>query len=250
VSDLYEAKLGQELGLKQPVGYTEQERRVIATHEAGHATVAHLVGTSQRLEVLSIIKRQGALGLLARADLEERFTRSRSELEGAVAISLAGMAAEELYFGESSTGPGGDLSHATGLVATMVGSLGMGASLMSFEAVSDGPVTQTNLVGRVMGDHDSKREAERILAEQKERARTVLGSNRDVLEGLRDALISRDELVGEEITAVIQEVLDRRGSNGPDTVIDLRAHEARVGDGLGQSEDPAARILDLDVDLD
>jgi ATP-dependent Zn protease len=242
VADLYEAKLGQELGLKQPVGYTEQERRVIATHEAGHATVAHLLGTTQRLEVLSIIKRQGALGLLARADMEERFTRTRSELESAVAISLAGMCAEELYFGESSTGPGGDLTHATGLVATMVGSLGMGASLLSFEAVSDGPVSHTNIVGRVMGDRDSKLEAERILAEQKERALGVLGSNRDVLEALRDALILRDELVGDEIIGVIQEVLDRRASNEHGPVLDLRAREER----LGQSVDPGATVLEVD----
>ena len=53
----------------------------IATHEAGHATVAHLLGEDQRLEVLTIIKRQQSLGLLARSDIEERFTRTRSEME-------------------------------------------------------------------------------------------------------------------------------------------------------------------------
>ncbi len=226
--DLYEAKLGQELGLKQPVKYTDHERRVIATHEAGHATVAYLLGTAQRLEVLSIIKRQGALGLLARADIEERFTHSRSELETGITISLAGMAAEEIYFGESSSGPSGDLSHATTLAATMVGSLGMGRSLLSFEAVNDGPVNQTNLVGKVLGDADAKLEAGAVLTAQKERALEVLGANRDILQALRDALIERDELVGEEILEVIRGAMSKRAASWPQghAVVDLTAMDA------------------------
>ena len=55
----------EEIGLAQPVEYTEAERRTIATHEAGHATVAWLVGKGRKLEVLTIIKRKDALGLLS-----------------------------------------------------------------------------------------------------------------------------------------------------------------------------------------
>ena len=76
--DIQQAKMTEEIGLKQPVEYTEDERRTIATHEAGHATVAYLVGKDRKLEVLSIIKRKDALGLLAHSDLEERFTKTRS----------------------------------------------------------------------------------------------------------------------------------------------------------------------------
>ena len=60
----------EEIGLKQPVVYTEQDREAVATHEAGHATVAYFVGQNRRLEVLSIIKRRGSLGLLAHGDSE------------------------------------------------------------------------------------------------------------------------------------------------------------------------------------
>ena len=210
ISDIYDARLTSEIGLKQPVTYTAQERTAIATHEAGHATVAHLLGEDQRLEVLTIIKRQQSLGLLARSDIEERFTRTRSEMEASIAISLGGMAAEEVYFGESGTGPSGDLAAATQLAATMVGSLGMGRSLMSFHAVSDGPINATNLVGKVMGDPDAKREAEAILTAQKERALEVIGANRDIVEALRDALVDRDELIGDEILAVINDAVARR----------------------------------------
>jgi ATP-dependent Zn protease len=66
--DVLEAKFAEEVGLKQPVVYTEQDREAVATHEAGHATVAHFVGQNRRLEVLSIIKRRASLGLLAHGD--------------------------------------------------------------------------------------------------------------------------------------------------------------------------------------
>ena len=61
-NDLQQAKMTEEIGLAQPVEYTEAERRTIATHEAGHATVAWLVGKGRKLEVLTIIKRKDALG--------------------------------------------------------------------------------------------------------------------------------------------------------------------------------------------
>ena len=131
VTDVYEAKLTEEIGLRQPVVYTDAERRAIATHEAGHAAVAYFLGTTQRMEVLSIIKRRQSLGLLAHADLEERFTKSKSELETSVAISLGGMVSEELFLGESGTGPASDLAAATEVAAAMVGALGMAGSLVS-----------------------------------------------------------------------------------------------------------------------
>ena len=120
-ADITKAKMTEEIGLAQPVEYTEAERRTIATHESGHATVAWLVGKSRRMEVLSIIKRKDALGLLAHSENEERFLRSESELRALVQISLGGLVAEQLFFGEISSGPSGDLMAATTLVAQMIG---------------------------------------------------------------------------------------------------------------------------------
>jgi cell division protease FtsH len=211
VSDVYDAKLTEEIGLKQTTKYTDGERRAVATHEAGHAVAAFLLGKSRRLEVLSIIKRRSSLGLLAHSDLEERYTHSRSELEATLAIALGGMAAEELFLGESGTGPGADLASATEVAATMVGALGMSGTLVSYEAVSEGIVASRNLVGKVLGNPDTRERVESLLHAQKERIEDVLASNRDLVEALRDALIERDELVGEEILAVIHAALaDRR----------------------------------------
>jgi cell division protease FtsH len=210
VSDVYEAKLSDEVGLKQPVVYTDEERRAIATHEAGHATAAYFLGTTRRMEILSIIKRRQSLGLLAHADLEERFTKSRTELEAALAIALAGMASEELFLGESGTGPASDLAVATETAAAMVGALGMAGSLVSYEAVAEGPITNRNLVARVLSDNEGKGRVDELLFAQKQRAMALLTDNRDVVEALRDALIERDELVGEEIIEVIRVALARR----------------------------------------
>jgi cell division protease FtsH len=210
VSDVYEAKLAEEVGLAQPTTYTDGERLAIATHEAGHATAAYFLGTTRRLEVLSIIKRRQSLGLLAHADLEERFTKSRSELEAQLAISLAGMASEQLFLGESGTGPASDLAAATEVAAMMVGALGMTGSLASFEAIGEGPVNARNLVAKVLGDTEGKGRVEYLLADQKRRADKVLEENRDVVDALRRALMERDELVGEEISRVIVEALENR----------------------------------------
>jgi cell division protease FtsH len=210
VSDVYEAKLAEEVGLAQPTTYTEGERLAIATHEAGHATAAYFLGTTRRLEVLSIIKRRQSLGLLAHADLEERFTKSRSELEAQLAISLAGMASEQLFLGESGTGPASDLAAATEVAALMVGALGMTGSLASFEAIGEGPVNARNLVAKVLGDTEGKGRVEYLLADQKRRADKVLEENRDVVDALKRALMERDELVGEEISRVIVEALENR----------------------------------------
>ena len=202
--DVQQAKLTEEIGLKQPVEYTDGEKETIATHEAGHAVIAHLVGQNRKLEVLSIIKRRDALGLLAHSDTEERFTRSRSELVGAIKIAFGGMTAEELFFGESGTGPSSDLAHATRIAAQMVGSFGMAGSLISFEAIESGPIAQ-GIVGKVLADDDARRSVERILEQAKAEVRTMLDAHRHLVIALRDRLLATEELVGEEILDALVE---------------------------------------------
>jgi cell division protease FtsH len=205
-----EAKFAEEIGLKQPSVYTDTDREAVATHEAGHATVAYLLGNNRRLEVLSIIKRRGSLGLLAHSEEEERFTRTRSEIEAGIAIALGGLVAEEQCLGESGTGPAADLAHATTLAANMVGSFGMAGSLISYDAVTHGPIGGANLVAKVLSDKEGKERVEDILAAQKERVQAVLAENRDLHAALRDALLDRDELVREEIIEVIEKALADR----------------------------------------
>jgi len=196
-ADIQHAKMTAEIGLAQPVEYTEAERRAIATHEAGHATVAWLVGKGRRLEVLSIVKRRDALGLLSHTNIEERFTHTRSEIEALIQIAFGGMVAERIFFGETSSGVASDLEAATGLACQMIGTMGMGQTLLS-ESVADGSVAS-----RVLATEEGRSSVEEILQGAKAAATDMLKQNSHVVEALRDALVEQNELVGEEIQAVI-----------------------------------------------
>ena len=210
--DVQRARLTEEIGLGQPVAYTDHERELIATHEAGHAAAAYLCSKDRKLEVLSIIKRRSALGLLAHSDVEERYTKRKSELLATLKVMLGGMAAEEIFFGESGTGPSSDLTAATSLAAQMVGSYGMGNSLISFEAVTGGPHGSPNIVAKVMSNEDSRREVDELLRRQKAEAVALLEENRDLVEALRDALLEREELLGDEILSVLETTKGSRGA--------------------------------------
>ncbi|MGH3665092.1 MAG: AAA family ATPase, partial [Egibacteraceae bacterium] len=232
-ADVQTARLTGEVGLANPVTYTATERRTVASHEAGHATVAALAGT-RRLEVLSIVKRQGSLGLLAHGDPDEVYTRTRSEMLALVDIAMGGMCAEELWFGEAGTGPSGDLASATRVACEIVGSAGMAGSLVSLAAVQSGALTTSNLVGRVLADPVARPEVDRLLAQSKARVRALLDANRHIVEALRDALLERDELIGDEIDAVVAAA----GSPVRDNLRIERRGDRRRRDWLADSEPP------------
>ncbi|MEO7979841.1 MAG: AAA family ATPase [Sporichthyaceae bacterium] len=229
-ADVEHARLQVDVGLGQPVAYTAHESRLIATHEAGHATVAWLVAPERRLEILTIIKRSGSLGLLAHGDKEDVYTRSRKELTGLIQIAMGGQVAEELFFGDVSTGPSGDLMQATGVAAQMVGAAGMTDTLVSYAAVQNGAFSETNLVGRVLGDSDGRRRVEELLQRQKTVVRGLLDANQHLVAALRDALLEKHELIGGEIAAV----LEKAAAAGPrpfsigDRTIDLRITQPEV----------------------
>ncbi|MCJ7725595.1 MAG: AAA family ATPase [Acidimicrobiia bacterium] len=216
IADCRKARMDVEIGLAEPTEYTVEERESIATHEAGHATVAHLVGVGRKLEVLSIIKRKDALGLLAHSELEERYTKRRSEALAMIQISLGGMVSEELFFGESGTGPGGDLVAATKVAVELVGSLGLGGSLVSFRAADSGAFGG-DLVSQVLRDDRARQAVENLLNEQKVVVVRLLSANRHIIEALRDALLERDELVDREITEVIE-----TAQSQAELIVDLR----------------------------
>jgi len=224
--DVQQARLADQVGMRNPVKYTDRERRTVATHEAGHATTAYLSGT-RRLEVLSIIKRKGSLGLLSHGDVEEVWTRSRREMYALVDIAMGGMVAEELWFGEAGTGPGSDLAYATQVACEIVGSSGMAGSLVSLAAVRNTAFNDTNLVGRVLADPLTRPAVDRLLGDAKARVRAVLAVNRHLVDALRDALLARDELIGEEIT----DVLEGAGPPQLEELVDLRV-ERRSPAGL------------------
>lgn len=202
--DVEQARITELVGLGHPVTYTTTERTLIATHEAGHAVTAWLVAPNRTLEVLTIVKRGSALGLLAHGDCEEVYTHTHYDLRALVQIAMGGWVAEELFFGQTTTGPASDLAAATRTAAQMVGAAGMTGSLVSFAA------TGGDLVTAVIGDRAARAQLEEVLDGARSTVRRLLVSNRDLVEALRDALLDRHELVGEEITSVLEKAVAAR----------------------------------------
>jgi ATP-dependent Zn protease len=214
--DIQRAKMTEELGLAQPVVYAKRERETIASHEAGHATVAWLLAPERTLEVLSIIKRSAALGLLAHSETEERYTRTQAELESMIRIAMGGLVAEEIFFGVTSSGVAGDLQAATSTAAQMVGTFGMAGSLISLDAIQS--TGHANTVAKVLADDASRAKVDAILDAARDEVRSVLSKNRHLVIALRDALLEREELIGDEIAQVLEAAEEASRA----TVVDLR----------------------------
>ncbi|WP_449386203.1 AAA family ATPase [Cellulomonas soli] len=201
-ADVEHARITEMVGIGQPVTYTRAEQELIATHEAGHATVAWLVAPNRTLEVLTIIRRGSALGMLAHGDCEEVYTHTRYDLGALVQIAMGGWVAEELFFGQTTTGPASDLAAATRTAAQMVGATGMTGSLISFAA------TGHELVSAVLSDRVARDQLEQVLDDARSTVRRLLSRNKHLVEALRDALLERHELLGEQITDVLEQARD------------------------------------------
>jgi cell division protease FtsH len=228
MADVAEAKMLVELGVTDETIYTPDERDRVATHEAGHATVAYFVGQTRQLDVLSIVKRRDSLGLLQHSDTEERFTKSSEEMNALLQIAMGGMVAEEHWFDEVSTGPASDLAAATSIGAQMIGACGMGNSLISVAAAGNGYLAG-NLVDKVLGDKAARAELDALLMGSCDAAKVIVETHPQVVEALRDALLEHDELVGSEITDVIERAIDAKDS----VVTELRPSIAVAVTGTG-----------------
>ena len=160
---------------------------------------------------------------------EERHTQKKSELIALIQISLGGMVAEEIYFGESGTGPGGDLVSATNVAVEMVGSLGMAGSLISYRALDPG-VVGGNLTAKVLSDKTGREAVDEILHENKAVVTSLMNENRHIVEALRDALLEEEELIDEQIIETAERLHNEQG--GEVSVVDLRGEKPKIEAGL------------------
>lgn len=197
--DVWSAKLTDEIGLKQPVEYNEEEKVKIATHEAGHAVASwYLEREELQMQVITIIKRESALGLVSYQEKEERYVRTRSDVMARIKTTLAAGAAEKIWFGETTTGVSADLRQATWAAATMVGLFGMGEELYSFGTIPN-ELAGGSSIGALLRDGEVRDQANKILAEARAEIESLLREKSAIVEGVRDALLEREEIVGEEI---------------------------------------------------
>jgi cell division protease FtsH len=115
------------------------------------------------------------------------------------------------------------LLYATNVAAEMVGSCGMMNSLISYAAVQNSALNDSNIAGRVLADTGGRAAVEDLLQEQKVIVKGLLEANSHLVMALRDALLEREELIGREISDILAEAQSR----GPDQVIDLRRPASR-----------------------
>ncbi len=209
-SDVLSAQLVTEVGVAHEMGYHPDERRRIALHEAGHALTAVL--TRRDVKVASILRRSSALGLVAHGDSEERFLRTPTDAKDLICVALAGRAAEQLEYGEASSGISSDLAMATNLACQLVGQLGNGPGLLSLEAAM--VPGAGNLVAKVLSDEASREAAEAYMVEGAARADLLVLKYRTALHEIADLLCAHDEVAGDQIVAIVAahtDVSERRG---------------------------------------
>ncbi len=184
---------------------SEQERRTVAVHEAGHAIVSHALPHADDVHKISIVARGSALGYTVLLPDEDRQLHTRSELSDRLAVALGGRSAEEAVFGEITTGAADDIDRASRLARAMVTEFGMSDKLgpQRFSGVDGEP-----FLGRDharSADHSDEvsaridEEVSRLLDEAHDRARRILEEHRDVLDRLADALLDRETIAEEEL---------------------------------------------------
>jgi ATP-dependent Zn protease len=147
---LVDAMTGIESGTAIGVRYVEHETRAVAIHEAGHATAAHVYRPGLESSRLSIKMRGGSLGHHQAFQKEERFSEWHSEAMGDLVHVLGAMAAEHVFYGETSSGVGGDLQYATARAASMVGAAGMGPQWIELNGARFADENEEQTRARVM----------------------------------------------------------------------------------------------------
>ena len=202
---------------------TEDEKRMTAYHEAGHAIVALHEPASDPIHKATIIPRGRALGMVMRLPERDSYSYHRDKMYANLAVSMGGRVAEELIFGYNkvSSGASSDIQYATGLARDMVTRWGLSDALGPLQyAEPDEEVFLGYSVNRTrqMSDETAQlidKEIRRIVDESYERAKTCLDVNRDQLETLAQALLEFETLSGDEIKALMDGgSIDRGGPTG------------------------------------
>jgi cell division protease FtsH len=193
------------LGAERKIVLSDEDRRRIAFHEAGHAIVGMLTPGADPVRKVSIIPRGQSLGVTLSTPEDDRFNYTEQQLVARIRVSLGGRGAEEVEFGDVSTGAESDIQQVTQIARGMVARWGMSEEVGFIRAGSpDGagflqpgvePVSQATL-------ELVDREARRIVEREHEEVRDLLGANRHKLEALAEALLERETLDEPEAYAV------------------------------------------------
>jgi len=188
---------------------TEKEKKNTAYHEAGHALVSLFIPGADPVHKVSIIPRGRALGVTMTLPVEDRLNLYRTGLETEICILLGGRVAEELTFGEVSSGASSDIERATNIARRMVCEWGMSDKL---GPLAFGEKEGEIFLGRDMGHVKNYSEAtaieidneiRRIVTENLERTRKILSDNREALVRVAEVLLERENIDGKELRQLV-----------------------------------------------
>ncbi|MBI5525453.1 MAG: ATP-dependent metallopeptidase FtsH/Yme1/Tma family protein [Deltaproteobacteria bacterium] len=189
---------------------SEEEKLSTAYHEAGHALVAKMLKGADPVHKVSIIPRGRALGVTQQLPKEDRYNIAKAYANNRIAIAMAGRVAEEIVFGEQTTGAGSDIKEATELAYKMVCEWGMSERLgpISYARKDDEVFLGKDLIKtQSFSDQVAQQideEVKKVITENYVRARQVLEQNLDSLKKLAQALIEYETLDGSEIDPIIR----------------------------------------------
>jgi len=204
---------------------SEKERLITAYHEMGHAIVGHYLEHSDPVHKISVISRGQALGYTISMPQEDRFLTTRAELNDTMAMTLGGRAAEEIVFGEITTGASNDLEKVTATAKQMVMRFGMSEKLgpRVFGHDHGQPFlgrefsTEPDYSDEIAREIDD--EVRRIIEAAHQRARDILTEHRQYLGSLSETLVKRETLEKEEFNALLEGKSEQEvfGSEEPHT---------------------------------
>lgn len=189
---------------------SDQEKKVVAYHEIGHALVAALQSHSAPVQKITIIPRtSGALGYTMQVEQGDKYLMTKKELENKIATFTGGRAAEEIVFGEITTGASNDIEQATKIARAMITRYGM---TDEFDMVAMETVTNQYLGGdtSLSCSADTQKEIDekvvQLVKAEHEKARKILAENREKLDELAMYLYEKETITGDEF----MDILDRK----------------------------------------
>ncbi len=189
---------------------SDEEKRVTAYHEAGHALVAMLIPNSDPVHKVTIIPRGMALGVTQTLPVEDRYSLTRKQLLAMIKHAMGGRAAEELVFDHLSTGASNDLQQATSMAREMTCRYGMSEEIgpVSYSDEGHDVFLGRDFAQRKDYSEDTARqidaEVSRILTENYDSARRELEEHRDVLDRIAEALLERETLEANDLQALLE----------------------------------------------
>jgi cell division protease FtsH len=188
---------------------TEEEKKVTAYHEAGHALVAAKLPNSDPLHKVTIIPRGMALGVTMQLPIDDKHNYTKEYLETEIAIMMGGRIAEEMFLSQMSTGAGNDIERATELARKMVCEFGMS----DLGPLTFGKKEEQIFLGREIAQHRDYSEAtavkiddevRRMIGQGYNTAKSILAENNDTLVRIAMALLEREVLDANEIKLIIE----------------------------------------------